>query len=70
MGFGGQGSTSGVTIVGTLSGSPAANAGLTEGDTITAIGGQRRLPTAEEIAQKLVKYHPGNSISISWVDHL
>ena len=56
-----------MTIVGTLSGSPAANAGLTEGDTITAIGGQS-VSTAEEIAQKLVKYHPGNSISISWVD--
>ena len=66
-GFGGQGSTSGVTIVGTLSGSPAANAGLTEGDTITAIGGQS-VSTAEEIAQKLVKYHPGTSISISWMD--
>lgn len=66
-GVGGQGSTSGVTIVGTLSGSPAANAGVTEGDTITAIGGQS-VSTAEEIAQKLVKYHPGNSISISWVD--
>jgi S1-C subfamily serine protease len=66
-GFGGQGSASGVTIVGTLSGSPAANVGLTEGDTITAIGGQS-VSTAEEIAEKLVKYHPDNSISISWVD--
>ena len=66
-GFGGFGGTSGVTIVGTLSGSPAANAGLTEGDTITTIGGQS-VSTAEEIAQTLVKYHPGNSISISWVD--
>jgi S1-C subfamily serine protease len=65
--FGGFGGTSGVTILGTLSGSPAANAGLTEGDTITAIGGQS-VSTAEEIAQKLVKYHPGNSISISWLD--
>ena len=68
-GFGGsQGnSTSGVAIAGTLSGSPAANAGLTEGDTITAVGGQS-VSTAEDIAHALVKYHPGDSISITWVD--
>ena len=68
-GFGGsQGnSTSGVTISGTLSGSPAANAGLTAGDTITSVGGQS-VSTAQDIAHALVKYHPGDSISITWVD--
>jgi S1-C subfamily serine protease len=69
-GFGGQGgqtSTSGVSITGTVSGSPAANAGLTQGDTITALGGQS-VTTAEDIASVLVKYHPGDSISISWMD--
>ena len=72
-GFGGQGSqgsqggTTGVTIAGTLSGSPASNAGLTQGDTITAIGGQS-VASAEDVAHALVKYHPGDSISISWVD--
>jgi S1-C subfamily serine protease len=69
-GFGGQGSqgaTSGATVAQTVSGSPAANAGLTEGDTITAIGGQS-ITSAEDVAHALVKYHPGNSISISWTD--
>ena len=71
-GFGGsqgsQGSsTSGVTIAGTLSGSPAANAGLTAGDVITSVGGQS-VSTSQNIAQVLVKYHPGDSISIGWVD--
>ena len=68
-GFGGsQGSsTNGVAISGTLSGSPAANAGLTAGDTITSVGGQS-VSTAQDIAHVLVKYHPGDSISISWVD--
>jgi len=69
-GFGGQGDqsgTNGATIAGTVSSSPAANAGLTEGDTITAIGGQS-VSSAEDVAHALVKYHPGNSISISWVD--
>jgi S1-C subfamily serine protease len=65
----GQGSstTSGVSIAGTVSGSPAANAGITEGDTITAVGGQS-VSSAEDVAKALVSYHPGNSISISWVD--
>ena len=72
-GFGGfgsqnsQGSTSGVTVAGTESGSPAAGAGIAEGDTITAVGGQS-VNSAEDIAQALVKYHPGDSIQISWVD--
>jgi S1-C subfamily serine protease len=64
---GGQSSTSGVTIAGTLSGSPAANAGLGEGDEITALGGQS-VSNAEDISQALIKYHPGDSISVTWVD--
>jgi S1-C subfamily serine protease len=65
---GNQGSSStGVTIAGTLSGSPAANAGLTAGDEITSVGGQS-VSSAQNIAQVLVKYHPGDSISINWVD--
>ncbi len=72
-GFGGQGSdgsqgsTAGVTIAGTLSGSPAANAGLAQGDVITAVGGQS-VSAASDISHILVKYHPGDSISITWVD--
>jgi S1-C subfamily serine protease len=68
-GFGGfgQSTTSGLTVAGTESGSPAANAGITAGDTITAVGGQS-VASAEDVAHALVKYHPGDSISISWVD--
>ena len=64
---GSSGSTAGVAVAGTVSGSPAANAGLTEGDTITAIGGQS-VNSAEDIAHALVKYHPGNSVSVTFVD--
>ncbi|MGH3200925.1 MAG: S1C family serine protease, partial [Streptosporangiaceae bacterium] len=66
-GFGGQGATSGATVAQTVSGSPAANAGLTAGDTITAIGGQS-VTSAEDVAHALVQYHPGNSVSITWTD--
>jgi S1-C subfamily serine protease len=64
---GGQSSSSGVAVAGALSGSPAAKAGLTQGDEITAVGGQS-VSTPEDISHALVKYHPGDSISISWVD--
>jgi S1-C subfamily serine protease len=64
---GSEGTQAGVAIAGTLSGSPAANAGLTQGDTITAIGGQS-VASAEDISHALVKYHPGDSISVSYVD--
>jgi S1-C subfamily serine protease len=66
-GQGGQSAANGVTIAGTVSGSPAASAGITEGDTITAIGGQS-VTTPEDVAHTLVKYHPGNSISVTWTD--
>ena len=66
-GTSGSGTSSGVTISGALSGSPAANAGLTEGDTITSVGGHA-VSSTSDIQQALVKYHPGDKISVSWVD--
>jgi len=66
-GQGSQTGTAGVPVAGTVSGSPAANAGIADGDTITAIAGQS-VSSAEDVAHTLVKYHPGDSISVSWVD--
>jgi len=69
-GFGDQGGSdtaSGVTISGAVSGSPAASAGLTAGDTITSVGGHSVSSTAD-IQDVLVKYHPGDKVSVSWVD--
>jgi len=71
-GFGGSGfgsgtSGSGATIEGAISGSPAASAGLTAGDEITSLGGQQ-VTSAEDVAHVLVSYHPGDSISMTWLD--
>ncbi|HTQ88100.1 MAG TPA: trypsin-like peptidase domain-containing protein [Streptosporangiaceae bacterium] len=63
----GGGTSSGVAISGTLPGSPADSAGLTEGDTITSVGGQS-VSSASDIEQILVKYHPGDKIAVNWVD--
>jgi S1-C subfamily serine protease len=66
-GTNGSGTSNGVTISGALSGSPAASAGLTAGDTITSVGGQS-VSSADDIQQILVKHHPGDKISVNWVD--
>jgi S1-C subfamily serine protease len=66
-GTNGSGTSNGVTIAGTLSGSAAANAGLAEGDTITSVAGQT-VSSASDIQQALVKHHPGDKISVNWVD--
>jgi S1-C subfamily serine protease len=66
-GFGSSGDSTGVAIAGAVSGSPAAGAGLTAGDEITAVGGHS-VSTGEDIAKALVPYHPGDSVSLSWLD--
>jgi len=71
-GFGGSsGSTGGSTagngapVAGVVSGSAAAQAGLTEGDEITSVAGHT-VTSASGISSTLATYHPGDKISIGW----
>jgi S1-C subfamily serine protease len=64
-GFGGSGG--GAVIAKVVSGSPADKAGLTAGDEITSVGGQQ-ISSAKDVAHALVKYHPGDSVRVSWLD--
>jgi S1-C subfamily serine protease len=71
-GFGFPGSGSGSSSTGAYlaevaQGSPAANAGLVQGDTLTSVGGTS-VASFEDIQHALVKYHPGDSVSIAWTD--
>jgi S1-C subfamily serine protease len=70
-GFGGFGNTgtttAGVAVAGALAGSPAAQAGLAQGDVITSLGGQS-VTSESQIESILAGYHPGDKISIGWVD--
>ncbi|HTT54417.1 MAG TPA: trypsin-like peptidase domain-containing protein [Streptosporangiaceae bacterium] len=70
-GFGGSGSggttASGAGVAGVVSGSAAAQAGLTQGDAITSVAGHT-VTSPSGIAPVLAKYHPGSKISISWTD--
>jgi S1-C subfamily serine protease len=65
-GFGGT-SGSGATIAEAVSGSPAAKAGLVAGDEVTSVGGTS-VSAAEDVAHALIKYHPGDTIAITYTN--
>jgi S1-C subfamily serine protease len=47
--------------------SPAANAGLAPGDTITSIDGQS-INSVNDIIAALDSHHPGDSVTVTWQD--
>jgi S1-C subfamily serine protease len=47
--------------------SPAANAGLAPGDTITSIDGQS-VNSVNDIIAALDSHHPGDSVTVTWQD--
>ena len=63
----GQGFSQGVEIAGTQPGTPAAAAGIGQGDVITALGG-KPVSTGTDITEILVGHHPGDKVSIAWTD--
>jgi S1-C subfamily serine protease len=67
QGQGFQQTTQGVAIVGTESGTAAANAGLGDGDVITSLGG-KSVSTGTDIQDILVGHHPGDKVSVAWTD--
>jgi S1-C subfamily serine protease len=55
------------TISGVVDGSPAAEAGLQAGDTITAVGGTT-VDSAEALSATLAERNPGDQVRVTWVD--
>jgi S1-C subfamily serine protease len=55
------------TISGVVDGSPAADAGLQAGDTITAVNGSA-VDTADALSTALATYDAGDRVRITWVD--
>jgi S1-C subfamily serine protease len=49
--------------------SPAASAGLTPGDAITAVGGQG-VATPSGLQRRLDAHHPGDAVPVTWLDAL
>ena len=63
----GQQGSSGVALAGAASGTPAANAGLGEGDVVTSLNGQT-VSSSTDIQNILGGLHPGDKVSIGWTD--
>jgi S1-C subfamily serine protease len=68
MGYRGlaQGS-SGAAIAGVVSGSAAAQAGLTAGDTITSVDGSA-ISSASDLTTAMAGHQPGQQVRLSWSD--
>jgi S1-C subfamily serine protease len=63
----GQSATQGAVVGGVIDGAPAASAGLTAGDTITAVDGTA-IASSSDLTSALAQYKPGDSVTITWVD--
>ena len=57
----------GVLIAGTQEGTPAAQAGLGQGDTVTALDG-KSVSSGTDIQDILIGHRPGDKVSIAWTD--
>jgi S1-C subfamily serine protease len=67
-GYGGGTSTSsGATVAGVVTSSPAQESGLAEGDVITSVNGQT-IGTPTDLTNALAPHHPGDTVTIGWTD--
>jgi S1-C subfamily serine protease len=69
-GFGGNGdgtTSNGALVAGVVSGGAAAQAGLTQGDSITSVAGHS-VTSSSDISSTLATHHPGDKITIGWTD--
>ena len=70
FGFGGPfdaATTSGATVTGVLPGSPAAHAGLQQGDVIKSVGG-RSIASSTTLTTVILTHAPGTTVTLEWVD--
>jgi S1-C subfamily serine protease len=66
-GFSGGQAAAGALVEGVVQGKAAAQAGLTEGDVITSLGGVA-ISSASDVQKVIEGHHPGDRISITWTD--
>ena len=57
----------GANVAGVVAGTPAAGAGLTQGDEIVSVDGQS-VSSPEQLQSALGQHHPGDSVTIGWQD--
>ena len=61
------GTTNGAAVDGTLPGSPGADAGLAQGDTITGVN-STPVDNSTDLSNALELHHPGDVIHLQWTD--
>jgi S1-C subfamily serine protease len=66
-GSNGASTTSGAEVAGTITSSPAQDAGLAQGDVITAVDG-KTVTDGTDLTNDLEPYHPGDKVKLTWVD--
>jgi S1-C subfamily serine protease len=66
-GSGGSSNVAGAYVANVQSGSAADNAGIGTGDTIVSVNGTT-ISSAQDLTNALLKYKPGNSVTVGWVD--
>jgi len=64
---GGGSASAGAVIANVQSGSPAADAGLRQGDEIVSFGG-KDVSSISDLTSVLAPYHPNDKVDVSWVD--
>jgi S1-C subfamily serine protease len=67
LGVGLQDTFSGAVVSGVASGSPAAAAGISAGDVITAIGGTA-VQSADGLSSAIQSHSPGDRVTVAWTD--
>jgi S1-C subfamily serine protease len=54
-------------VSGTVAGSPADLAGLTDGDVITSLNG-KAISSSDALTTAIQQYHPGDKVTLGWTD--
>jgi S1-C subfamily serine protease len=62
-----QNTVAGAPVVGVLSGSPAEQIGLQQGDTVVSLNG-KTVDSPTTLTTLLDGYHPGDKVTVGWVD--
>jgi S1-C subfamily serine protease len=65
--FLGIGLASGTTVQGVYDGTPAADAGIKAGDSITSVGGVETT-TATQLQAAIAQHSPGDDVKVTWTD--
>jgi len=68
-GFGGgsQSTTQGAEVASVITGFPAQEAGIAEGDVITTFD-NKSIKTSNDLTNDLEPYHPGDKVTLGWTD--